>query len=440
MTTHEQIYNILKNPDKEKIKIEFKTTPLLRSNDGQSKLGCEIVAFANRHGGKLLIGINDDGSFEGKNIFDIDKDKGIIDEICHTKISPSIEYFIEYLEFNEGDILIIDIPKRKGIPHAFIVSRKGPEIKNRIYYIRTEHGKRLASDSQLEWLFKNREDPNFSFPFSFNINYISKNFGMLPQIPQPHCLWNFYPFINLIPNEEITKFHNNNENVRAFFIEICPYALLSSFAWVFSNSWLMNVKRRKGKTTWIPNRQLEKIQKITVNEIPKPGKDSILSQLSWDFSLVLNNTIHQSICMPEGTKIKIFSENNGFSSKLILSNNEFNFEINFQFSFWSVGFHSAHPYAGLFSNNSTVEANDFQGGIQNLDLDGKFEARFEYPEQNIDFFNEYYQLANSIQDILQNEWDFDTFSNGLPAQEIYSIDAKLTNIQIGLNNLIERKK
>jgi hypothetical protein len=441
MTSCAELHQILKKPEKEKIKIELKNSSILKNEQGKRNLCSEIVAMANRHGGKIILGINDNGDFEGKGIFKIDRDKGIIDNICHINVSPSIDYVIEFLECDDGDVLIINVQKRKGIPHAFIVKRDGSEIKNRIYYIRTEHGKRLVSDSQLEWLFKNLEDPNFSFPFSFNINYFRKNFGIPVQIPQPDCLRYYVPFVAHIPDEDIEMLKNNYEKAHAFFVEISPFALLYSFAWAFSGSWLIQIDRRKGKTTWTMNRKISNIGKIAVDEFPKPDKNSILSQLSWDFSLVLKDIIFHSICMPEGTKIKILSENKGYSSKLQLSHDEFNLEIDFQFSSTSPGLYPAHPYRNLYFksiNNRLHEENSHQL-FQYIDFDGTYEARFEYPEQNIDSFNDYYHLANSIKEMLQSEWDYDTFSKELPSREIYSIDSKLDSIQTILDVLVNRK-
>jgi hypothetical protein len=394
--------------------------------------------MANRHGGRIILGINNDGTFEGKGIFEIDSDKGSIDNISQTMISPSIDYLTEFIECDEGDVLIIDVQKRKGIPHAFINTRHGPEINNRIYYIRTEHGKRLVSDSQLEWLFKNQEDPNFSFPFSFNINYFRENFQISPIIPQPSIFHNFNDFICMIPDEDIAKLKENSEDIHAFFVQISPYVLLLSFAWVFSHSWIIQVNRRKGKTSWTANRKISNIKEFSVDDIPKPNKNSILSQLTWDFSLVLHHIIFQPIYLPDGTTIEIRSENKGYSSKLLFTHSEFNFTITFNFSSTSPGLYSSHPYAILQSEQISSDDSNPRKYFQYIDIDGRFDASFEYPEHNIDSFKDYYHLANSIKEILQNEWDFDNFSQELPPKEFYSIEAKLENIQTILNEFCKK--
>lgn len=160
MTTCDEIYKILKDPKKENRKIEFKEFAVLTNKD--DKLGYEFVAIANRVGGMLFIGIRNDGTFEGKTISvaEFESNREIIDGICHVNISPLIDYNIELLKCQEGDVIIVHIPRRRGVPHAYINNKDG-WIKSRIYYIRTDYGKRLVSDHTLGQLFCNKEDMEY---------------------------------------------------------------------------------------------------------------------------------------------------------------------------------------------------------------------------------------------------------------------------------------
>lgn len=97
MTKCKEIYELLQTKDLEKIKVEFKQSDKLRNREGQKDLAKELVALANHSGGKLILGLKNNGDFEGNNIFDVDKDKGIINNIIQTSISPIIKYNIEYL-------------------------------------------------------------------------------------------------------------------------------------------------------------------------------------------------------------------------------------------------------------------------------------------------------------------------------------------------------
>ncbi|KKM62663.1 hypothetical protein LCGC14_1519440, partial [marine sediment metagenome] len=95
MTDCVEIERIIKNPNRENLTIDFKKSDVLKSKDSQKKLIEHIVAFANQIGGMILLGINDDGTYEGKNIFDVDKDKGILNNIINDNIRPVLMCDIE---------------------------------------------------------------------------------------------------------------------------------------------------------------------------------------------------------------------------------------------------------------------------------------------------------------------------------------------------------
>lgn len=70
MTTCDEIKKLLDTKDLEKIKIEFKRLAILNTSKGQVNLAKELVALANHSGGKLIIGLTNEGEFEGKDTFD----------------------------------------------------------------------------------------------------------------------------------------------------------------------------------------------------------------------------------------------------------------------------------------------------------------------------------------------------------------------------------
>jgi len=90
LTTCKEIYELLRAKDLEKIKIEFKQLDEIRNAKGQKDLAKELVALANHSGGKLILGLKDNGEFEGKNILDLDKDKGIINNLSFAFFSNEL--------------------------------------------------------------------------------------------------------------------------------------------------------------------------------------------------------------------------------------------------------------------------------------------------------------------------------------------------------------
>lgn len=431
MTSDEEIRKILTNPDRENLKVEFKRSDLLRDINGQRKIGYAIVALANRYGGKLILGLNDDGTFEGKYLFDIDEDKGIIENICHMRISPVIEYHTEFMQFEQGDILIVNVPRRKEIPHAYIVSREGPEIKNRIYYIRTSHGKRLVSDRQLQWLFTHKEDPDFTVPMTEVIHCYRDSLSIPSplQLEQPLFIYNYVVFVNSLNTKDIELLTKDWNTTGSFFIQISPYALLNSFSLLFKRSWLIEMSRRKGISSWVPVPKTVASQMISMANIPSPPSESLLSSLSWDFRDILREAGIFDFWMPVGTVINIDYEDDGQKAELSLVHKDFHFGITFAFSSMCAGLHSMHPQKGeRMDPDPSAGQNEMFHLYQSIEMESQFNASFNFPEEDVELFNEYYKFAQTIKDHLERDWDYDRFLSKLPHYRIYSIDHKLNDI------------
>lgn len=210
MTTCEEIQELLEKSEIENFKYELKSSRILKNDNWKDKLAKEFVAFANRTGGKVIIGLQDEGTFDGEADYDINALKGDIDNIIHNKISPIINYNFEFLKCEGGDLSIITIEKKKDIPYAYIVKREGAEIKSRIYYIRTPHGKRLVSDSQLEYLFSEKKSIKIQWPKETkpDIKLIKEYLDMIKTLQfSPK---NLIPMLNRIHNQFIKISHKED--------------------------------------------------------------------------------------------------------------------------------------------------------------------------------------------------------------------------------------
>ncbi len=139
--TKAQLMEIIKNG--ENSGVEFKRDMI--DNRGLAK---EIVAFANLSGGRLLLGVDDDGSIVG-----ISKPK--LEEwvmtACRDKIRPEL---IPYFE------IIRDVEPGKDV--AVVHVERGWNVHNlwhnnhRSYSIRVGSQSREASPEELERLFQQR--------------------------------------------------------------------------------------------------------------------------------------------------------------------------------------------------------------------------------------------------------------------------------------------
>ena len=139
MLNPKEIEELVSIRDKEKINLELKSIRIFKALDKKEqlkKLACGIVALANKNGGKVILGINDNGSFDGKfpKNENTDEIKAHIHTICRDNISPTIEFEFQHIASEKWDVFVIYIPKRRNIPHAFVSKRDSHEIAERIYY------------------------------------------------------------------------------------------------------------------------------------------------------------------------------------------------------------------------------------------------------------------------------------------------------------------
>ncbi len=109
-------------------------TTLEFKRSGASGLGQEICAFANSSGGRILLGITDDGDIVG--VSDINRLKSDIQNIAHTA-DPPIRVDIELLE---SSVLCVKIPPQREKPYAF---------GGRFYFREGANSRKMSRDETL---------------------------------------------------------------------------------------------------------------------------------------------------------------------------------------------------------------------------------------------------------------------------------------------------
>lgn len=121
-----------------------------------------------------------------------------------------MNYNFEFLKCEGGDLSIITVEKKKDIPYAYIVKREGVEIKSRIYYIRTPHGRRLVTDSQLEYLFSEKKGIKIQSPKETkpDIKLIKEYLDMIKTLQ--FTPKNLIPILNRIHNQFVKISHKED--------------------------------------------------------------------------------------------------------------------------------------------------------------------------------------------------------------------------------------
>lgn len=94
----------------ENVSLDFKKTI-----SNCEKIAKTLVAFANNRGGKLLIGVTDDGSIKGVKAEE--EEKYMISKAAHQFCKPAIEPYFEEYVVDDKLVLMVDIPKSDTKPH-----------------------------------------------------------------------------------------------------------------------------------------------------------------------------------------------------------------------------------------------------------------------------------------------------------------------------------
>jgi predicted HTH transcriptional regulator len=101
----------------ENVNLDFKKTI-----SSAEKIAKTLVAFANNRGGKLLIGVADDGTIKG--VKSEEEEKYMISKSAHQFCRPAIEPRFEEIYVDDKLVLVVDIPKSDIKPHYALDENK----------------------------------------------------------------------------------------------------------------------------------------------------------------------------------------------------------------------------------------------------------------------------------------------------------------------------
>lgn len=124
----------------------------------------EIIAFANCNGGKLYIGVQDDGIVVGLD--DPDGTALQISNIVRDAIKPDITMFLHYetLEENGKKIVVVDI--QRGTDRPYYIAKKGMRPEG--VYVRQGYSAVPATDAAIRQMIKETDGDRFESMRSLN--------------------------------------------------------------------------------------------------------------------------------------------------------------------------------------------------------------------------------------------------------------------------------
>ncbi len=118
------------------------------------KIAKSLSAFANTDGGRLLIGVKDNGKIAGANV---DEEFHMIQAAANIYSKPKVSFESKVWNINGKDVLEITVPSSEQMPH-YAKNEEGKWLA----YIRKHDENKLANKILLEvWKRKNKPIGNY---------------------------------------------------------------------------------------------------------------------------------------------------------------------------------------------------------------------------------------------------------------------------------------
>lgn len=123
------------------------------------KIAKTMVSFANNVGGRLLIGVLDDGTIKGVKAED--EERYMITKAAHFFTRPALEPIFEEVYYDDKLVLVVDIPQSEEKPHYSLA-----EDGKWWVYIRVKDKSVLASKVVVDVLKRSADDKGVLIEYS----------------------------------------------------------------------------------------------------------------------------------------------------------------------------------------------------------------------------------------------------------------------------------
>lgn len=118
-----------------------------------SRIAKELIAFANTHGGRLLLGVDDDGSVVG--VRDAAEEEFALERALKGCVSPPIALRLERVPVSrKREVIVVAVAESANKPHFLVV-----EGEASVAYVRVEDASVEASPEAVD-LMRAQEDTN----------------------------------------------------------------------------------------------------------------------------------------------------------------------------------------------------------------------------------------------------------------------------------------
>lgn len=125
-----------------------------------ARIAKELIAFANTNGGRLLLGVDDDGSVVG--LRDSEEEEFALRRALDTYSDPVVSYTVERIPVaHRRDVIVVSVPESREKPH-FLTP---PENGQRTAYLRAKDKSVEASREAVRLMRTSDEADTATFEF-----------------------------------------------------------------------------------------------------------------------------------------------------------------------------------------------------------------------------------------------------------------------------------
>jgi len=152
----------------EGISLEFK-----RRVPRDERIAKEVIALANTNGGRILLGVDDDGTITG--VDDAGEEGFVLRRAVETHCHPPVDFTTERVVVAERrDVLLVTVPESRSKPHHLVSAEEEPAEAvdglpgDGTAYVRVEEMSVEASPESVRMMREDDEEQGVTFEFGEN--------------------------------------------------------------------------------------------------------------------------------------------------------------------------------------------------------------------------------------------------------------------------------
>lgn len=226
MTTAAEVRQLLGRYPAEAQRVLFKPSSLLGSDDGLDDLAREVVALANREGGRLVLGVSESGQFEGRLSLSREEIETAVETLLSTRTVPRPGCTVEHLTGEDGDLAVLRVEPRRGAPHAFARVTAQGSVGGRAYFVRDGARTRTVTEAQLAWMFRVAGDPALRRKLALDLHTVAGELRVAESVPQPRAAGHFATLLERVPDQVGRAVAGDAEARGAALTELAGWAFL----------------------------------------------------------------------------------------------------------------------------------------------------------------------------------------------------------------------